>query len=97
MKGGAYTQSAALTEGGAGEWVLGPGVFTHCLGCSFNRGPNFIDLANLGTFPYAFPRERGAETATDVSNGRTRLTGEILTNNKQKIRAGTKVKEGRLR
>jgi hypothetical protein len=22
MKGGAYTRSAALTEGGAGEWVL---------------------------------------------------------------------------
>jgi hypothetical protein len=44
MKGGAYTQSAALTEGGAGEWAVGPGVFTHRLGCSFNRGPNFIDL-----------------------------------------------------
>ncbi len=97
MKGGAYTYPVGCAYLGAGEWVLGPGVFTHCLGCSFNRGPNFIDLANLGTFPYAFPRERGAETATDVSNGRTRLTGEILTNNKQKIRAGTKVKEGRLR
>ena len=44
MKGGAYTLSAALTEGGAGEWAVGPGVFTHRLGCSFNRGPNFIDL-----------------------------------------------------
>ena len=44
--------------------VFGPGAFTHCLGYTLNRGPDFIDLAKLGTFPYAFPRERGAETAT---------------------------------
>jgi len=48
----------------AGEWGFGPGAFTHCLGYTLNRGPDFIDLAKLGTFPYAFPRERGAETAT---------------------------------
>ena len=76
-EGGAYTRSAALTEGQV-SGVFGPGAFTHCLGYTLNRGPDFIDLAKLGTFPYAFPRERGAETATGASSGRTGPTGEIL-------------------
>ena len=62
-EGGAYTRSAALTEGQV-SGVLAPAHSPTASGTHPNRGPDFIGLAKLGTFPYAFPRERGAETAT---------------------------------